>query len=84
MVNVAAIYDNADQADTHAQWVKATAKALHQGDEGAYVNFIGDEGVERVRAAYPAVTWQRLAQIKKKYDPDNFFRLNQNIPPASN
>jgi FAD/FMN-containing dehydrogenase len=54
----------------------------HQGDTGAYVGFIGDEGEARVRDAYPEPTWQRLAAIKRRYDPTNLFRLNQNVPPA--
>ena len=55
---------------------------LADGDTGAYVGFLADEGEERVRAAYPGPTWDRLAAIKARYDPDNVFRLNQNIPPA--
>jgi FAD/FMN-containing dehydrogenase len=54
---------------------------MQQGDYGAYVNFLGNEGADRVRAAYPSRTWERLTAIKKRYDPDNIFRLNQNIPP---
>lgn len=46
-------------------------------------NFLADEGEERVRAAYPESTWNRLAAIKGRYDPTNLFRLNQNIPPAA-
>jgi FAD/FMN-containing dehydrogenase len=46
------------------------------------VNFLTDEGEERVRAAYPGGTWTRLAAIKARYDPTNLFRRNQNIPPA--
>ena len=46
------------------------------------MGFLGDEGEERVRAAYPGATYERLAAIKAGYDPDNVFRLNQNIPPA--
>jgi FAD/FMN-containing dehydrogenase len=56
--------------------------ALQDGDTGAYAGFLGDEGEERVRAAYPGATFDRLAAIKAQYDPDNVFRLNQNIPPA--
>lgn len=41
-----------------------------------------DEGEERIRAAYRG-NYDRLSQIKKRYDPDNFFHINQNIPPAS-
>src|SRR5207247_33568 len=58
------------------------AAALRQGDTGAYVNFLVDEGEARVREAYPGPTWDRLAAIKARYDPTNLFRLNQNIPPA--
>ena len=47
------------------------------------MNFVGDEGPERVRAAYPGTTWDRLRQIKRRYDPDNVFHLNQNVPPES-
>jgi FAD/FMN-containing dehydrogenase len=56
--------------------------ALDQGDAGAYVNFLVDEGRDRVRAAYPGATWDRLASVKAKYDPTNLFRLNQTVPPA--
>ena len=47
------------------------------------MNFLGDEGDAAIRRAYPAATWDRLVEIKRRYDPANLFRLNQNIPPAS-
>ncbi|MGZ9083019.1 MAG: BBE domain-containing protein [Rhodoplanes sp.] len=51
---------------------------------GTYVNFLTeDEPVERVRAAYGDAIYGRLAQVKAAYDPDNLFRLNQNIRPES-
>jgi FAD/FMN-containing dehydrogenase len=81
MVNVAALYETPDQAPEHEPWVVGLADALRQDDTGAYVNFLGDEGEERIRAAYPGPTWDRLVEIKRRYDPTNLFRLNQNIPP---
>ena len=83
MVNVAAFYEGQDDKAIREAWVAEFAAALHQGDTGAYVNFLADEGETRVRAAYPGDTWDRLAAIKARYDPKNLFRLNQNVPPAS-
>ena len=83
MVNVAALYERDEERVAHQAWVDALAGALRQRDAGAYVGFLGDEGEERVRAAYPGSTWDRLAAIKARYDPGNLFRLNQNIPPAA-
>jgi FAD/FMN-containing dehydrogenase len=82
MINIAAFYDGpVDQAVREA-WVTDFVEALDQGDSGAYVGFLLDEGEERIRAAYPGSTWDRLAAIKARYDPANQFRLNQNVPPA--
>lgn len=81
MANVAALYDQPEQKATHEAWVANLASQLQQSDKGAYVNFLGNEGEERIRAAYPNETWERLAAIKAQYDPTNLFRLNQNIPP---
>jgi hypothetical protein len=82
MVNVAALCERPDQVAAYEPWVNGFAAALKQGDEGAYVNFLVDEGEARVRDAYPGKTWDRLRAIKRRYDPTNLFRLNQNIPPA--
>ena len=79
MVNVAAFYDGPDDRAGREAWVGDFAAALHQGDDGAYVNFLADEGAARVRTAYPGPTWDRLLDIKRRYDPGNLFRLNQNI-----
>jgi FAD/FMN-containing dehydrogenase len=82
MVNVAAFYTGLEDKAKRQAWVEDFAAALSQGDNRAYVNFLGDEGEGRVRAAYPGETWERLRAIKAHYDPTNLFRLNQNIPPA--
>ncbi len=82
MVNVAALYQRPEERAAHEAWVTGLAGELRQDDDGAYVGFLADEGEERVRAAYPGPTWDRLREIKRRYDPENVFRLNQNIPPA--
>ena len=81
MVNVAAFVDEPGQRAEREAWVGTFHDALLQDDRGAYVNFVNDEGEERVRAAYPGPTWERLTEIKTTYDPTNLFHLNQNIPP---
>lgn len=80
LVNLANLYENLEETDQHAAWVREFAKAMDQGESGAYVNFVTDEGVQ---AAYPAATWKRLAEIKHKYDPSNLFHMNHNISPAT-
>jgi hypothetical protein len=82
MANVASFYEGPQDQALREAWVTEFAAALSQGEPGAYVNFLGEEGPDRVREAYPGRTWDRLAEIKRRYDPTNLFRLNQNIPPA--
>jgi FAD/FMN-containing dehydrogenase len=82
MVNLAAFYKGAEEQAVRQAWLTDFSAALDQGDAGAYGNFVGNEGAERVRAIYPDPTWDRLRQIKARYDPTNLFHLNHNIPPA--
>ncbi|GGC02288.1 FAD-binding oxidoreductase [Cellulomonas carbonis] len=82
MAYVAAFVSPEDR-DERAAWVAATAAALDRGVPGVYVNFLGEEGPDRVRDAYPGATWDRIAQVKATYDPENLFRRNQNVPPAA-
>jgi FAD/FMN-containing dehydrogenase len=82
MVNVAAIFEDPEEAQVHESWADGLASTLRDGDTAAYVNFLGNEGEARVHDAYPAPTWERLAEIKRRYDPENLFRANHNIPPA--
>jgi FAD/FMN-containing dehydrogenase len=77
------IWDNPKDEDAGRKWIGEfwqAAKPYLTG--GVYVNYLGQEGADRVREAYGPV-YDRLAALKKKYDPTNFFRLNQNIPPAA-
>ena len=81
MVALGAVYEHAEEGPQHEAWVNAFAEALRDGTPGVYVNFLGEEGKARVREAYPGDTWDRLAEVKRRYDPTNLFRLNQNIEP---
>jgi hypothetical protein len=64
------------------EWAKDYWTALHPySSGGAYINFMMGEGQERIKASYKH-NYERLAKIKRKYDPENFFRVNQNILPA--
>jgi FAD/FMN-containing dehydrogenase len=83
MVNVAAFIDEPSQRAEREAWVLDLAGKLRQGAPAAYVNFLGHDGAERIRDAYPGETWERLARIKRRYDPTNLFHRNQNIVAPS-
>ncbi|QQR37193.1 FAD-binding oxidoreductase [Devosia oryziradicis] len=83
MMFLANFYSDPADRSKRSKWVDDLMSALRQEHEGAYVNFLGDEGPARTRSAYPGPTWDRLRRIKRQYDPENVFRRNQNIPPAS-
>ncbi len=69
--------------ETETRWVRESADAVRPfTNGGAYVNFLGDEGEDRVRAAYGDQAYARLVEVKARYDPENVFRLNQNIKPG--
>lgn len=72
--------DPAD-SDAYITWARDFYEAIQPFTTGGvYVNYLGGEGADRVRAAYGA-NYDRLVALKAKYDPTNLFRLNQNIPP---
>jgi FAD/FMN-containing dehydrogenase len=71
----------AEGFDEEREWAKRFWSALEPHHTSVYVNFLMEEGEERVREAYGAEKYDRLKALKRKYDPDNFFRINQNIPP---
>ena len=83
LVNVAAMYMDPAEGETHEAWVDGMAGALGKNGAGGYVGFLGEEDEETLRAAYPGGNWERLRGLKRRYDPDNLFRLNHNIPPAA-
>jgi len=62
-------------------WASDAMTTISSAASGAYVNFLAKEGEAGLRAAYPPATLARLRKIKRVYDPENLFRLNQNIVP---
>jgi FAD/FMN-containing dehydrogenase len=80
--NITCSTETADGFDEEREWVRNFWTALEPWHTTVYVNFLMEEGGERIRSAYGTEKWDRLKALKRKYDPDNFFRLNQNIPPS--
>jgi FAD/FMN-containing dehydrogenase len=82
VLNVIARTPSADGFERNVAWARGTAEALAPvSRDGAYVNFMGDAGDARLRASYGDAKYERLVALKRRYDPTNLFRLNQNITP---
>jgi FAD/FMN-containing dehydrogenase len=85
-VSALGIWDDATQDREHTAWARRTAAVVesHSNSASGYLNYgAPDEPIERVRAAYGDTNFARLSQLKRRYDPDNLFRFNHNIPPAA-
>ena len=81
-ININAATASAAGFDEEREWSRSFWTALLPYQSSVYVNFLMDEGQERIRQAYGPARYDRLKALKRKYDPDNFFRINQNIPPG--
>ena len=82
-INIMPGWTDPSMAEKCITWAQEFASALTAlGASDAYVNYLGDEGPSAVKASYGA-NYARLASLKQKYDPDNFFSFNQNIAPTS-
>jgi FAD/FMN-containing dehydrogenase len=82
-VVIIALWSDPTQTEPHVEWARGLWEALQPyAEDSVYVNYLGDEGDDRVRAAYGDDHFARLAALKRRYDPDNVFRNNQNIQPA--
>ena len=81
-LNILAAWEmNDPDPEHHIAWVRQTWEAMQPFASGAYVNFMSDEPADRLRAVYGADKYDRLVALKRRYDPDNVFRHNQNILP---
>lgn len=81
MANIAAFYETEAEKEEKQKWLEEFSQSLYQGDPSAYVGFLGTAEQDRLLGAYPESTLKKLKEIKKRYDPDNFFHLNYNIQP---
>jgi hypothetical protein len=82
MYNIGGCTETADGFEEERDWVRTFWSALAPYRTGAYVNFLDAAGQDAVIESYGPEKYARLRELKRKYDPDNFFRINQNIPPA--
>ncbi len=83
MVTLITPFEDMAEAPVHAAWTHAYYEALRPRSMGVYSNFLEVEGAARIHEAYPEATYRRLADVKRRYDPTNLFRRNQNIAPAA-
>jgi FAD/FMN-containing dehydrogenase len=83
MATIITPFEDPAAVEANRAWTEALHDRLAANDVGVYSNFLEVEGEERVRAAYPGGTYDRLADVKRRYDPSNLFRQNQNIRPAA-
>lgn len=84
ILNIVSMWTDPSESEKQIRWTREFYNDIQPvSGGGVYVNFLGEEGEERVRAAYRPEIYQRLADLKNRYDPTNFFRLNQNIKPAA-
>jgi FAD/FMN-containing dehydrogenase len=82
VLNVIARSPEAEGFDLNVEWARGTTEAFAPvSAAGAYTNFMGDAGDERLRESYGDAKYERLVALKRRYDPTNVFRLNQNITP---
>ncbi len=82
MVNVTALFGDPAEQAAHQEWVSGISDALVANGAGGYVGFLDDLDEEAMRACFPGGNWERLRGLKRRYDPNNLFHLNHNIPPA--
>jgi len=84
VLNVVTKWHDSRDTEKHIAWTRDLESAMRPfSTGGVYVNFLGEEGEDRVRSAYAPAKYDRLVALKSRYDPTNFFRMNQNIKPSA-
>ena len=79
-----AVWENSEDNEANIAWTRRFRADINRyASGGIYLNFIGDEGQDRIRAAFGPDNYDRLAAVKAEFDPNNIFKANQNIRPAT-
>ena len=81
LLNLHTRWRDKEEDEEAISWAKNFHDATRPYSQGVYVNFLSEEGADRVREAYTEKVWERLVEAKRKWDPENVFRMNQNIAP---
>lgn len=81
VLNIHTRWQEKEQDEKCMKWAREFHEATKPFSHGVYVNFLSDEGKARIKDAYSSEVWKKLVEVKRKWDPDNFFRVNQNISP---
>ena len=82
VINIVSKWIDPGESEKNIEWTRALSHALEPYSAGAYINFMSEEGQDRVKAGYSSANYKRLVELKNKYDPGNLFSLNQNIRPS--
>lgn len=81
VLNIHTRWQNSSEDEKSIKWAKEFHKETEPFSQGVYVNFLSNEGADRVKQAYTTEVWDKLVDCKRKWDPKNLFRMNQNISP---
>ncbi|MFC2084191.1 FAD-binding oxidoreductase [Bacteroidota bacterium] len=84
VINMHTRWDDESDDEKCIQWARNFFESTKQYADGVYVNFVSDSNEKRIKEAYSPESWDRLVVLKDKYDPNNLFRMNQNIKPSNN
>jgi FAD/FMN-containing dehydrogenase len=83
-LHILGMWENADDDEKNIEWVRNIDRAMKPwAQQAGYLNYLMDEGDQRIKDSFGA-NYERMVALKNKYDPTNFFRMNQNIKPISN
>ena len=81
MLNIYTRWQEAADDEKCLKWAREFHERTQNFAKGVYVNFLSQEGEDRIKEAYTGEVWDRLVEVKNKWDPENRFHMNQNIRP---